>query len=347
MPGKFGILACTMGKRTPTSARKVHLHIENSLELDRVFECSRARLRAALARKPEIAARARITVGYGGDILERSLRTCDALFCWKIDFARIEQRAPRLKWIHIHGAGIEHLRPLHWLPRGVRLSNSRGVHGRRAVEYAAMAILMLNNRVPELVTHQRARRWQQCFNSNVEGKSLLIVGVGHLGGGVARWAKGMGMRVIGVRRSAARHRYVDEMHGPEKLSKLLPGADFVMVSAPLTDATRHLIGASELARLKRGAGLLNFGRAEVVDYEALRAKLERGELSAVLDVFDPEPLPRSSPLWTTPNLIITPHCGSDDSNYYAARTLDILLDNLERFMDGRRLVNLVSRKYQY
>ena len=337
----------TARKRNETTPRKVHLHIENSLELDEVFECSRSRLRAALARKPEIVDRARISVGYGGEFLERSLKTCDALFCWKIDFTRIAQRAPRLKWIHIHGAGVEHLRPLDWLPRGVRLSNSRGVHGRRAVEYAAMAILMLNNRVPELVTHQRARRWQQCFNSNVEGKTLLIIGVGHLGGGVARWAKSMDMRVIGVRRSARGHRHVDEMHGPERLGVLLPRADFVLVSAPLTNATRHLIGAKELARLKHGAGLLNFGRAEVVDYDALRARLERGELSAVLDVFDPEPLPRSSPLWSTPNLIITPHCGSDDSNYYAARTLDMLLDNLDRFMDGRRLINLVSRKHQY
>jgi phosphoglycerate dehydrogenase-like enzyme len=127
----------------------------------------------------------------------------------------------------------------------------------------------------------------------------------------------------------------------------LPRADFVLVSAPHTDASHHMIGARELALLKPGAGLVNYSRANLVDYDALRVKLAAGEMSAVLDVFDPEPLPESSPLWRTPNVIITPHCSSDDRNEYTPRTLDLVLRNVQRFMEGRPLVNRVSRKHQY
>jgi len=99
--------------------------------------------------------------------------------------------------------------------------------------------------------------------------------------------------------------------------------------------------------VKSGAGLVNYSRANLVDYDALRAKLEAGEMSAVLDVFDPEPLPASSLLWNTPNLLITPHCSSDDRDEYTPRTLDLVFRNMRRFIEGRLLVNRVSRKHQY
>ena len=326
---------------------KLHLHIENDNRLDHVFESTPKRVREALARVPALKDKLRVTIGYSGDKLERALKTADALFCWKINFRGIEKRAPNLKWIHIHGAGVEHLLPLDWLPKGMKLTNSSGVHGRCAVEYAATAILMLNNRIPELVTHQRARRWKQCFNSNIEGKTLLIIGVGRIGAGIARWAKSMDLHVLGVRLSGKPRRYVDEMYQPGQIPKLLKRADFVLVAAPLTHDSHHLIGAKELALMKPGAGLVNYSRALVVDYEALRERCAGGEMSAVIDVFDSEPLSRSSPLWLTPNLIITPHCGSDDSSYYAARTLDLVFDNTMRFLAGQRLKNIISRRTEY
>ena len=198
-----------------------------------------------------------------------------------------------------------------------------------------------------MVTNQRQGRWEQLFNSAVVGKTLLIVGVGHVGGSVASWAKRFGMRVIGIRRTGRNHRSVDSMHRPADLPKLLPEADFVLIAAPHTDATHHLIGASEIALLKRGAGLVNYSRANLVDYEALRGRLERGEVSAVLDVFSPEPLPSDSPLWQTPNLIITPHSSSDDTERYTPRTLDLVMRNMERFLAGKTLMNRVSPKLQY
>ena len=326
---------------------EVHLHVENSADANEVFDISPQRVRDALARHPAIAPRVRVSIGYGGDILDRELATADAVFCWDFDRRNLRERAPRLRWVHVHGAGVGHMMPLDWLPRGAVLTNSRGVHGQRATEYAFMAVLMLNNRVPEMIANQQRARWEEVFNTGIEGKTLLIVGVGHIGSGVAAWAKHAGMRVLGIRRTGRPRRHVDAMHRPEDLRALLPDADFVLVSAPHTDASHHMIGADEIARMKPGAGLVNYSRANLVDYEALRSALERGAVSAVLDVFDPEPLPASSPLWRTPNLVITPHCSSDDREQYTPRTLDLVFRNLERLMAGRPLVNRVSRKHQY
>ena len=326
---------------------KIHLHVENVSELGRVFEADRTRVREALARHPSLSGKVRVSIGYDGDVLEQRLKTAQVVFAWDIPRHDLARRAPKLCWMHAHGAGVNHLMPLDWLPQGAALTNSRGIHGRRATEYASMAILMLNNRVPEMVTNQRNGIWKQCFNSNISGKTLLIIGVGHIGGDVARWAKGMDMHVIGVRRSGKRHRWCDEMHTPDSLLDLIPRADFVLMSAPQTLDSRHLLGQKELSRMKHGAGLVNYSRAECVDYEALLKKLNRGEVSAVLDVFNPEPLPKSSPLWRASNVIITPHCSSDDAEYYTPRTLDLVLENIERHLAGKQLKNKVSATLQY
>ena len=138
-----------------SAGRPIHLHIENTGSLGEVFEVTRKRLREALLRHPKVADRIKVTIGYDGDVYERVLRTADALFGWSFDRRDLAQRAPRLKWVHAHGAGVNHLLPLDWLPEGAVLTNSRGVHGVKASEYAIMALLALNNRLPEMVTNQR------------------------------------------------------------------------------------------------------------------------------------------------------------------------------------------------
>jgi len=327
--------------------KRYHLHVENSADVNEVFDVSPNRVRDALARHPQVAEHLRVSIGYGADILDHELETADAVFCWDFDRRDLRRRAPRLRWVHTHGAGVSHMMPLDWLPRGAVLTNSRGVHGQRATEYAFMALLMLNNRVPEMIANQQQAHWQEVFATGIEGKTLLIVGVGHIGSGVAAWAKHAGMRVLGIRRTGGARRNVDEMGKPDALQAMLPRADFVLVSAPHTDASHHMISARELALLKPGVGLVNYSRANLVDYEALSKRLEAGTMSAVLDVFDPEPLPAASPLWRTPNLIITPHCSSDDRAEYTPRTLDLVLRNMQRLIEGRPLVNRVSRKHQY
>jgi glyoxylate/hydroxypyruvate reductase A len=155
------------------------------------------------------------------------------------------------------------------------------------------------------------------------------------------------MNVIGIRASGKPHRYVDRMHTPAKLHKLLPKADFVLMTTPATQATKHLLGKEELALMKDGASLINYSRAPLVDYDALRKELIAGRLFAMLDVFEPEPLPESSPLWHTPNLIITPHCSSDDAKLYTLKTLDLVFKNAERMLAGKSLVNKIDRSKEY
>ena len=326
---------------------KTHVHIENNRDLGRVFEFTTAFLEAARRRSPTAKGRLSFTVGYDGDILEDALRTADALIGWNFDRRDLSRRAPRLKWVHSIGAGVEHMLPLDWVPRGVTLTNNRGVHGERATEYIAAAVLMLNNRIPEMVRHQQKARWVPSYNTSIKGKTLLILGVGSIGGAAAEWASGFGLDVIGIRRSGKPRKGVRQMHRPAALRTLLPRADFVLVATPDTDETHQMIGRAEIALLKRGAGLVNIGRAGVVDYEALRERLQAGELSAVLDVFDPEPLPSGSSLWRTPNLIITPHSSLDDPGYYVPRTLDLVLENAIRLADGKALRNRVELERQY
>ena len=327
--------------------RKIHFHIDNLRPLGPVFQVTPQRLNEALKRHPKVARSLHITMSYDGKGMDRHLKTADALFVWKLNRANFAERAPKLRWVQAPGAGINHLLPLDWLPKSAVFTNNSGVHGARANEYGIMAILMLNNRLPEMMTNQRMSRWDQLFNSGIAGKTLLVVGVGNVGGGIARWAKKFGLRVIGTRRTGKPHRYVDRMYRPQNLSKALPQADFVLVTAPSTPDTRHLIGRKELNLLKKGAGIACYSRADIIDYGALRTKLEKGQLTAVLDVFDPEPLPKTSPLWKTPNLIITPHCSSDDTASYTSDTLDLTFKNMERFIAGRPLLNRIDPKLGY
>jgi phosphoglycerate dehydrogenase-like enzyme len=347
--GKFKTSGTTTraGRRATPKDRPVHLHIANSRSMGAVFEASRKRVTEALKRHPGLKDKLKITIDYDGEKFDKAMRTADALFSWQFDRKDLASRAPNLRWVHAHGAGVYHLMPLDWLPPGAVFTNSRGVHGPKADEYTIMAILMLNNRLPEMATNQRRATWNQLYNTAVEGKTLVILGVGHVGGGAAKWAKRFGLQVIGIRRSGKPHRHVDKMYTPKALGRVLPKADFLLVAAPHTDDTYHLIGKAELDLMKRGAGLINYSRAHLVDYEALRKKLVKGELSAVLDVFDPEPLPKSSPLWKTPNLIITPHASSDDWDLYTPKTLDLVFKNMERFIAGKPLINRVDPKLQY
>ena len=251
--------------------------------------------------------------------------------------------APKLRWIHITGAGIEPLLPLDWLPPGVVLTNNSGVHYDKMRESGMMALLMLNAGLPALATSQRQSRWQQIFTSRIAGKTALIVGVGDMGAAVAAAARTLGLRVLGVSRRGSPHPDIEQMAPIAALDTLLPQADFVVLAAPLTPATRTMIDARRIGLMRRGAGLFNIGRAGLLDHAALIAALTEGRLAgAVLDVFEPEPLPPESPLWQAPNLLITPHVTSDDLVEYLPKTYDLVFANAGRLLRGEALVNVVD-----
>jgi phosphoglycerate dehydrogenase-like enzyme len=251
-------------------------------------------------------------------------------------------RAQKLRWLHVIGAGVEHLVPIDWLPDGVVLTNSSGVHSERSGEFIACALLMLNSRIPQHVTNQRKRTWDSRYSDTIDGKTVTVIGLGSIGGSAARRAKELGLVVRGVRRSSDSHPHVDEMYPPSELHRALSGADFVVVAAALTSETRGLIGREELELLAPDAGLVNVSRAQIVDYDALAERLQSGMLrGAVLDVFDPEPLPPESPLWDCDNLIVTPHVSSDPANYNE-RMLAIFVDNFRRLVRGDPLRNRIE-----
>ena len=329
-------------------AKKLHLHIKNNRDAELVFRNTPAQYRAARKRHPDIAPHVRASFSWDFDDLDRYLKTADAFVTWELPTADLARRAPKLKNIHIIGAGIEHLSPLTWLPRQTILTNNRGVHAPKARDYAAMALAMLNNNLPKYVSDQRAGRWAPQFARPAAGKTVLVIGVGQMGGAAARAAKDLGLYVIGIRRHGKPARHVDEMFTPAALPTQLPRADMVVVTAPLTEETRGLIGAPELALMKPGAGIINMGRAPVIDYAALVKKLKAGELAgAILDVFEPEPPKRTDPVWRAPNLIMTPHVSSDDDVDYVPLTLDLVFDNLRRMWAGRPLRNRVDPRLGY
>jgi phosphoglycerate dehydrogenase-like enzyme len=282
-----------------------------------------------------------VTVGRDPAEVPAEMRSAHVVVGFDLPVPRISG-VPDLRWIHLVSAGVNHLLPLDWLPPGVVLTNSSGVHSELAGQYGAAALLALNFRLPVHATNQRRGRWDQVFNSPIGGKTVVLIGLGAIGGSVARQARRLGLRVLGVRRTRRSHPDADAVFAPAALPRLLPRADFVVVTAPLTSESRHLLGARELDLLRPGAGVVNMSRAALVDYEALARKLETGALAgAIIDVCDPEPLPPEAPLWHTRNLLITPHVSSDPVDY-VERMSRIFVDNARRLLAGRPLRNRVD-----
>ncbi|MEM9800712.1 MAG: NAD(P)-dependent oxidoreductase [Planctomycetota bacterium] len=212
---------------------------------------------------------------------------------------------PTVRWFHVGGSGRDHLGD--WDPARVTVTDSAGVLAPFLAERALAALLYLSTGLDEHVRAQAERRWAPSRFRSLRGRTLLVVGVGHTGGALARAARAVGMRVVGVRASGAPHPDVDEMHRPEALHALLPDADVLSLHVRAEPATRRLIGAEELALLPDRAIVLNPARGAVLDADALLDALGRNVGAAWLDAFDDEPLPPTSPLWAHPRVLVTPH----------------------------------------
>ena len=328
------------------AALRVHL-ASDSTEAG-YYALDRARFEAAGREFPETFRRLRPTYSNDEAGFVRGVRDADVLVGWKFPRPGLAERAPGLRWVQLVGAGVDHLYPLDWLPAGVKLITASGVHTKKSFEYVLMGILAIHTRLPRLVGHQRRREWRKIQTGTLPGKTALVIGLGAVGTGAAEAAKTLGMRVLGVRRTARPHRFVDELFAPADLPDVLPRADYVVLAAPLTTDTREILGERELGLLPEGAGVVNLGRGRLIAQPALEAALRSGRLAgAFLDVVWPEPLPPESTLWDAPNLIITPHVGADDIERYVPEVFRIALGNLTRFFAGRRLRNVVNRRRGY
>jgi phosphoglycerate dehydrogenase-like enzyme len=268
------------------------------------------------------------------------------------DFSRqffsAARKSARLKWLHVFNVGVDHPIYAEMLERGVRLTTSSGSTAVPSAHTAIAALLMLARNFPSWIDAQRNRVWRPMQGNEVpadlSGQTALILGLGHIGREVARMAKALGLYIVGTRRTLrAVDNPVDELHAPDKVAHLLPRAQWLIIACPLTDETRGLIDAEAIARLPRGARIINIARGEIIQEPALIAALASGHLAgAYLDVFQQEPLPPDSPLWAMPNVLITPHnSGAAAGN--DRRVFEIFRENLGRWMRGEALLNEVRR----
>ena len=318
----------------------MRIHLQNP-DHDPLFDFSLAMWGAAAARAPDIGMGHDVSLGITPADFIAGMVDAEALVTdASVVKALFPCPAPKLKMIFLTNAGLDRLAPFDWLPPGVALMNNRGTHAAKSGEFALMSILMLAARIPAMVTHQRQGIWRKMWGSVLAGRNITIVGLGTLGGATASHAAHFGMRVTGVRATPAPHPNCVRVIGTRALDEVLPETEFLVLACPLTAATRGLMHRGRLELLPAGAGLVNIGRGELLDQAALCDLLDNGHLSgAVLDVFTPEPIPPGHRLWTTPNLIVSPHTSADDPATYNPQSLDIFLDNLRAWRDGRALPN--------
>ncbi len=320
----------------------------NTAQGEQVFTITRERFEVAAEKQPDVASQINVFIDWDTTHFTESMATTDVLVAWDFPTENLLELAPKLKWIHVIGAGVEHLTPMDWLPDGVILTNNKGVHAQKGGEYGIMSILMLHTRMPSIIHNQVKTKYCSLYSTPIENKTLVVIGAGNIGRSVARHAKTLGLHVIGVSRHGNPVPEVDQIVSVAKLDTVLPVADFVFVVTPLTEETKNLLNSRRLNLMKDGAGLVNIGRAAVIDYEALVKKLVDGSISgAILDVFDTEPLPPHSKYWNIPNLIITPHISADDGNNYVPLTLELFFNNMRRMINGELLQNRVNRTLGY
>jgi D-2-hydroxyacid dehydrogenase (NADP+) len=257
------------------------------------------------------------------------------------DLARVLHQAPALRWFHSFAAGVDHPWFQGFLARGVRVTTSSGASAVPIAQTVMLYVLALSRDLPGWLGDQAARRWSPRPIEDVSGQLLAVAGLGPIGLEVARLAGALEMRTLGFRRTP-RGDEPCETHRLDELDAWLPQIDWLVLALPLAEETRQLLDARRLALLPARARVINVGRGAVVDEAALAAALAAGSLGgAALDVFEVEPLPASSPLWSLPNVILTPHSsGTNPGNHL--RAAEIFLENLGRYERGEPLQNEVS-----
>jgi len=256
--------------------------------------------------------------------------------------------ARRVRWIQSTSTGIGQF--IHDLEYDKRMPETvftvAGVHGRPLAEFTVMAVLMHYKLVGLMIKQKKEKCFDRFAGTDVEGRTMGILGLGRNGTAVAEMAKAIGMRILGMNLSS-KPEVVDQYFKREELDKMLTQTEVLVVALPGTPLTKHMIGARELAWLKKGAYLVNISRGSVVDETAMIAALQSGQLSgAALDVFQQEPLPKESPFWDMPNVLISPHAASI-SDRENGRIIDLFCDNLRRYLDDKPLHNVLNTELLY
>jgi phosphoglycerate dehydrogenase-like enzyme len=252
--------------------------------------------------------------------------------------------APNVKWVYTPSAGIDHLDTDLMRERGVILTNAAGAHAIPIAEFVMMFVLTHVKKSRLLMNYDRAK-WdetEQTKLDELDGKTMAIIGLGSIGQETAKRAKAFGMRVVGSRRRPQPTKYVDDVVADADWMSLLPNADVVVIATPLTALTHEMVNAEAFAKMKKSAYLVNVARGQVIHTDDLIVALQNGQIAgAGLDVAPEEPLPIAHPLWNAPNVWITPHI-SYSSPKTRGRMMDMFIQNLERYMHGQKLHNIVD-----
>jgi glyoxylate/hydroxypyruvate reductase A len=278
------------------------------------------------------------------------LRQADILFDFDYSHRQeLPDLAPQVQWIQASSAGIgQYVRRYgydHRMPNTI-FTTASGIHARPLAEFCLATMIMHFKGIFFAIHNQQRKRWERYAGTDLEGRILAIIGLGNIGTQVARLACDMGMKVIGTDTKQPAP-CVDRFFKPEQLNDMLSLADVLVLSVPHTPKTEKMIGKAELLRLKPGAYLINIARGAVVDQQSLIEVLQSGQLGgAALDVFAEEPLPESSPLWEMENVLISPHSAST-SDRENERLTDLFCDNLQLFLNGQPLRNVLDTENYY
>jgi len=280
----------------------------------------------------------------------------DALLAWAdvIYGLRAPQdtitRAPKLRWIQVISAGVDRWIGTDVWQSRVILTGVSGIHATPIGEFVMMLMLMFAKNTLLGFKMMRSRRWRRYQPGTLHDKTVGIVGLGHIGREVARLSKVFGMKTIAIRRSSKKSgtaKHVDLLLPRKRLKQMFALSDYVVVCVPLTPETHHIIGKSELNAMRSSAVLINVGRGHLIDEKALISALEKKQIAgAGLDVTGTEPLPKDSPLWGLDNVILSPHI-SGDMEDYMLRATDLFCENLHRYLNDKKLLNVINRQKGY
>lgn len=284
------------------------------------------------------------------EALNKALAETEAFFTMRMP-PNLLARAPRLRWVQLFQAGTDMLPGTGLLESPVVITSASGGNAVPVAEHALALALMLARRAPLFLQAQRERRWERHVSPVLlAGKTAGVVGLGHIGREVARRVRAFDMKVLAIRRGAQpgeKDPDVDELYSPQQLTALLARSDFVFLCLPLLPDTRHLMGEAQFRAMKSSSFLINVARGALVEESALVQALKEERLAgAGVDVFEKEPLPQDSPLWETPNLILSPHiAGGTDQG--PGRTVALFCENLKRYLAGKPLINVVDKEKGY
>ncbi|MGA9874142.1 MAG: D-2-hydroxyacid dehydrogenase [Rhodococcus sp. (in: high G+C Gram-positive bacteria)] len=282
------------------------------------------------------------------DTLADAVPGADVLFLWDFFSPAVREvwdRCDALNWVHIAAAGVDSLMFDELVGSNVVVTNSRGIFDRPIAEFVLAQILAFAKDSSTSAALQRRREWKHRETERIDAAHAMVVGTGAIGREIARLLTAVGMTVSGAGRTA---RTGDAdfgvVHASSSLAHVVGDVDYLVLVAPLTDTTRHLVDADVLAAAKPGIRVVNVGRGELLDTDALLRYMSTGHVAgAALDVFEEEPLPHDSPVWTTDNLVVTPHMSGDAAGW-RLRLAELFIDNFHRYAAGNELHNVVDKK---